>query len=72
MVARLDIKGDRLIKHVQLEGVQQIGDPCVFASKYSAMGIDEIVLMDAVASLYNRNHLSPVIRKIARKVFFNL
>jgi imidazole glycerol-phosphate synthase subunit HisF len=69
LISRLDIKSDVLIKHVQLEGVQPLGDPCVYAKKYSDEGIDEVVLMDAVASLYGRNHLSSVIKKIGKNVF---
>ena len=69
LIARLDIKSDVLIKHVQLEGVQAIGNPSKYAEKYSENGIDEIVLMDAVASLYGRNHLNEVIKKIGENVF---
>ena len=69
LISRLDIKSDVLIKHVQLEGVQAIGDPCIYAKKYSDEGIDEIVLMDAVASLYGRNHLSSIVKKIGENVF---
>ena len=54
---------------MQLEGVQAIGDPCIYAKKYSDEGIDEIVLMDAVASLYGRNHLSSIVKKIGENVF---
>ena len=52
-----------------MEGVQQIGDPCEFARKYYEGGIDEIILMDAVASLYSRNHLGEVIRSIGSQIF---
>ena len=69
LISRLDIKSDVLIKHIQLEGVQQIGDPSVHAKMYSDNGIDEIVLMDAVASLYNRNHLSDIIKKIGKCIY---
>jgi imidazole glycerol-phosphate synthase subunit HisF len=69
LLSRLDIKSDVLIKHIQLEGVQPIGDPRKYAKKYSDDGIDEIVLIDAVASLYNRNHLSTIIKKIGKNVF---
>lgn len=68
-VARLDIKGDRLIKGIQLEGVQVIGDPCEYAQRYYAQGMDELLLMDAVASLYGRNNLKEIITYSARNVF---
>lgn len=72
LIGRLDIKGEKLIKHIQLEGVQQIGDPSEKARQYYREGIDEILLIDAVASLYGRNHLGPVIESIAKQVFIPL
>lgn len=68
-IARLDIKGDKLIKGIQLEGVQVIGDPCEHAQRYYRQGMDELLLMDAVASLYGRNHLKEIITYSAQNVF---
>ncbi len=58
LIARLDIKAPNLIKGVHLEGLRKIGDPQKFAQGYYAAGADEIIYMDIVASLYNRNSLS--------------
>ena len=58
LIARLDIKGPNLIKGIHLEGLRVIGDPNVYAKKYYQSGIDEIIYMDTVASLYGRNNLS--------------
>lgn len=69
LIARLDIKAPNLIKGVNLEGVRVVGDPNVYASKYYKSGIDEIIYMDAVASLYGRNNLSTVVSKTAENVF---
>ena len=55
IITRLDIKNPKLIKSVQLEGVKVVGDPIKFAEKYYIDGADEIIYMDALASLYNRN-----------------
>ena len=51
IIPRLDIKGKNLIKGVQLEGLRVIGDPNQFAIKYYQEGADELLYMDAVASL---------------------
>jgi len=72
LVARLDIKGPNLIKGVQLEGLRIVGDPSVFALNYYEQGIDEIIYLDIVASLYGRNGLTEVIRKTADEVFVPL
>lgn len=69
IIARLDIKGDKLVKSVQLEGVQVIGDPSEYASRYYRQGIDELLLVDAVASLYRRQYLAELIRNVAAHAF---
>jgi cyclase len=72
IIARLDIKGAKLIKGVQLEGLRVIGDPNEYALKYYCEGIDEIIFMDTVASLYGRNNLQEIVRYTAQKVFVPL
>jgi cyclase len=69
VIARLDIKGDSLIKGIHLEGLRKIGDPNEYAFKYYKQGADEILLMDVVASLYGRNNLFEVIKKAAKNIF---
>ena len=69
LIARLDIKGPNLIKGVHLEGLRIIGIPNEYALKYYAQGIDELIYMDCVASLYGRNHLSEIIKSAAKNIF---
>jgi imidazole glycerol-phosphate synthase subunit HisF len=69
LIARMDIKGENLIKGVHLEGVRVIGSPGEHALRYYQHGVDEIVYMDCVASLYGRNNLSEIINMAARDVF---
>ena len=66
LIPRLDIKGENLIKGIQLEGLRVIGDPNKFAKKYYDLGADEILYMDSVASLYGRNNLSSLIKKTTK------
>lgn len=72
IIARLDIKGPNLIKSVQLEGVRVIGDPREHAMRYYKDGADELLYIDAVASLYRRNGLAEVVRYTAEHVFVPL
>ena len=51
IIPRLDIKGPKLIKGIQLEGLRVVGDPHEFALRYYEQGADELVFMDIVASL---------------------
>jgi imidazole glycerol-phosphate synthase subunit HisF len=69
LIARLDIKGANLIKGIQLEGVRKVGDPNTFAVQYYQEGVDEIVYMDAVASLYDRQSMMEIVRRTADSVF---
>lgn len=69
LIARLDIKSPNLIKGIHLEGLRKIGDPQQFAQSYYAAGADELIYMDIVASLYNRNSLSDLVRRTAEQVF---
>jgi len=72
IVARLDVKSNFLIKGVRFEGLRKIGDPASAALKYYEDGIDEIFLVDNVASLYGRNHLGSLLEEVARDVFVPL
>ena len=69
LIARLDIKGSNLIKGINLEGLRIIGDPNEYAVRYYEQGIDELLFMDSVASLYGRNHLSEIIKNTSRNTF---
>lgn len=69
IIARLDIKAPNLIKGIRLEGLRKLGDPNEFARRYYEMGIDELLYMDCVASLYERNSLTDVVRYTAQNIF---
>lgn len=69
VIARLDIKNNFLIKGIQLEGLRKLGDPAVFSRKYFEEGIDELLYIDSVASLYNRNSLTEIIKNVSKEVF---
>lgn len=72
LIARLDIKGPNLIKGVQLEGLRVVGDPQTYAEGYYRDGVDELIYMDIVASLYGRNSLTDIVRHTAEKIFVPL
>jgi cyclase len=72
VIARLDIKGPDLVKGIHLEGLRVLGRPELFARHYYEQGADEILYMDVVASLYNRNSLHDIISRTAREIFIPL
>ena len=67
-----DVKGKNLIKGINLEGLRVLGDPNEFAVKYYLQGADEILFVDSVASLYNRNNLIEIVKLACRKVLYHL
>ena len=72
LIARLDVKGENLIKGVHLEGLRVIGDPQAYARRYYEQGADELIYMDIVASLYGRSILKDIVRRTAHDVFVPL
>lgn len=69
IIPRLDIKGPNLIKGIHLEGLRVVGDPHRFALSYYEQGADELVFMDIVASLYQRNNLTEIIKRAADRIY---
>lgn len=72
IIPRLDIKGPNLIKGIHLEGLRVIGDPQEYSKRYYAAGADELVYVDVVASLYGRNSLHDIVRRVTENVFIPL
>jgi cyclase len=69
LIARLDIKPPNLIKGIHLEGVRIVGVPNEYALRYYLQGVDELIYMDCVASLYGRNHLGTIVSAAAKDIF---
>jgi cyclase len=72
VIPRLDIKGPNLVKGINFEGLRVLGKPEYFARVYYEEGADELIYMDAVASLYGRNSLLGMVEKTARDIFIPL
>ncbi len=72
VIARLDIKGPNLVKGIHLEGLRVLGKPETFAREYYEQGADELLYMDVVASLYQRNSLLDIVERTSREIFIPL
>jgi cyclase len=55
-----------LVKGIHLEGLRVLGKPSDFAKYYYEQGADELMFMDVVASLYERNSLHDIITETAK------
>jgi cyclase len=72
IIPRLDIKGPNLVKGIHLEGLRVLGRPESFARYYYSQGADELLFIDAVASLYGRNSLLDIVKRTAHEIFIPL
>ena len=72
IIAKLEVKGENVVKGIHLEGVRPVGNPEELAKRYYDQGIDEIIYIDAVASLYGRNNLVHVVRAVSNHIFVPL
>ncbi|MFA5158932.1 MAG: imidazole glycerol phosphate synthase cyclase subunit [Candidatus Omnitrophota bacterium] len=72
LIPRLDIKGSNLVKGIHLEGLRVLGKPENFARYYYEAGADELIYIDAVASLYERNSLIHIVERTSREIFIPL
>jgi imidazole glycerol-phosphate synthase subunit HisF len=72
IIPKLEVKGPNLIKGIHLEGLRIVGKPEEAALRYYAEGADELIYMDIVASLYQRDSILEVVRRTADEVFIPL
>ncbi len=72
IIPRLDIKGPNLVKGIQLEGLRVLGKPEEFARHYYREGVDELLFMDIVASLYQRDSILRIVECTSREIFIPL
>jgi cyclase len=72
VIVCLDVKGGRVVKGVQFEGLRDVGDPVALAERYEASGADEIVYLDISASAEERATLLDLARRTAECLFIPL
>jgi len=68
IIARLDVKGENVIKGIHLEGLKIVGKPEDLSKKYVKQNADEIFFQDSVATLYGRNNLTNIVEKVASEI----
>ena len=72
LIARLDVKGSRLIKGINFEGLRVVGDPSEAAIRYFNSGADELLYIDLVANLYGRNSLYDLLAQTGKESLYLL
>jgi len=69
IIVKLDIKPPYVVKPVHFEGLRKMGGASELAKKYYDQGADELVYIDIVSSLYQRNIIFDEIEKTANELF---
>ena len=69
IIVKLDVKPPYVVKPVHFEGLRKVGLPAELVKKYYEQGADEVMYIDIVASLYQREILFDIIEKSARELF---
>ncbi len=68
IIPKLEIKGPNVVKGMRMEGLRVVGQPEEMSKKYVFDGADEILLLDTVASLYNRNQLHAIVSTVSKNI----
>jgi len=69
IIVKLDVKPPYVVKPVHFEGLRKIGLPVDLVKKYYEQGADEVIYIDIVSSLYQREILFDEIEKTANELF---
>ncbi|MDP3954708.1 MAG: imidazole glycerol phosphate synthase cyclase subunit [bacterium] len=69
IISRLDIKGPNVVKGVFTEGLRVVGNPKELVNRYYKDGADELLYMDIVASLYQRNIDFNLLKSVVEGIF---
>ena len=72
VVVCLDVKGGRVVKGVQFEGLRDVGDPVELATRAEQEGADEVVFLDVSASVEERGTLLELAQRTAAQLFIPL
>jgi cyclase len=72
LIVCLDVKGGRVVKGVQFEGLRDVGDPVELALRYEEAGVDEVTFLDISASAEERGTLWDLVQRTAERLFIPL
>lgn len=68
IVACLDIRDGNVVKGINFENINEVGDPVEFAKRYEQEGADELVLLDITATNENRETVLELVEKVSKAI----
>ncbi len=68
IIACMDIKEGRVVKGTNFVQLKDAGDPVELGKLYSDQGIDELIFLDIMATVENRDTLYDLVKRIAKNI----
>lgn len=68
IIACMDIKNGRVVKGTNFTQLKDAGDPVELGKLYSDQGADELVFLDIMATVENRDTFYKLVEKIAKNI----
>jgi len=72
IIVKLEIKSNHVVKPIYFEGLRRVGTPHEMTQKYFSDGADELIYIDIVASLYQRDIDYEQIKKASDNLYIPL
>lgn len=69
IIPLLHVKGPNVVKPVHTEALRVVGNPKELSERYYTEGADELIYLDIVASLYQRNLDFDLLRSVTENIF---
>jgi len=64
----LDVKDGRVVKGINFQGLQDVGDAVELGRRYAREGADELVYLDISATLEGRNTFAALVSRVAEAI----
>ena len=64
----LDVKDGRVVKGINFQGLQDVGDAVELGRRYALEGADELVYLDISATLEGRNTFAVLVSRVAEAI----
>ena len=68
IIACMDIKNGRVVKGTNFKKLKDAGDPVELGKLYSDQGVDELVFLDIMATVENRDTFYKLVERIAKNI----
>jgi cyclase len=72
ILAKIDVKWPYLVKGINYEGLRVLGLPSKFINQYQKDGIDEIIINDVTANLFNRQPNFTFLEEVSSHLYLPL